>query len=362
MAAGAGVARGQPVGVGAGWRRWSATVASFPGDVVAWLQRGKERGEGLVPDSRVLHDAISRPNGLRVLSGYYYLVDASYTNGEGFLAPYKGISYHLSEWRDASVPVTPEEYFNMKHASTRNVIECCFGILKMCWAILRRMGSRRVWTREEEETLLDILDDVVARGQCCDMGSFKVGTMTMIERSLAQKCPESGLKINPHIESKLKKWKKQYGIIYDILSKSGFGWNDTLKCVEVDSNEAWKANVESNKQAEGWRGKSFPIYDRFLNIFGKDRATGFSEVSEKMCSSFQQTTKERMKQFTNSIQPIEANYPKYLAIELKRLGFSTKDNLNISKAMRMDPSKVEVFKIIKTDAKKIEFVLSFKPE
>ncbi|KAF3443708.1 hypothetical protein FNV43_RR13398 [Rhamnella rubrinervis] len=60
-----------------------------------------------------------------------------------------------------------------------------------------------------------------------------------------------------------------------------------------------------------------------------------------MCSSFQQAAKERMEQFTNSIQSIEANYPKYLAIELKRLGFSTKDNLNISKVMRMDPSNVE---------------------
>ena len=64
-------------------------------------------------------------------------MDAGYTNGEGFLAPYRGTRYHLSEWRDGCMPVTPEEYFNMKHASARNVIERCFGILKMRWAILR---------------------------------------------------------------------------------------------------------------------------------------------------------------------------------------------------------------------------------
>ena len=68
---------------------------------------------------------------------YYYLVDAGYTNGQGFLAPYRGTRYHLSEWRDGSIPATPEEQFNMKHASARNVIERCFGILKMRWAILR---------------------------------------------------------------------------------------------------------------------------------------------------------------------------------------------------------------------------------
>ena len=107
-----------------------------------------------------------------------------------------------------------------------------------------RQGSRRVWTKEEEEALLNILDDVVARGQRCDTGSFKSGTMTMIERALTEMCPNSGLKINPHIESKLKKWKKQYGIVYDMLNKSGFGWNDSLKCVEVDSNDTWKSYVE----------------------------------------------------------------------------------------------------------------------
>nr|XP_048325378.1 uncharacterized protein LOC125421218 [Ziziphus jujuba var. spinosa] len=87
-------------------------------------------------------------------------------------------------------------------------------------------------------------------------------------------CPNSGLQATPHIESKLKKWKKQYGIIYDMLNKSGFGWNDTLKCVEIDSDDAWKAYVQSNPSAKSWRDKPFPIYERLANIFGKDRATG----------------------------------------------------------------------------------------
>ncbi|KAF3448002.1 hypothetical protein FNV43_RR08710 [Rhamnella rubrinervis] len=203
--------------------------------------------ESSASDSRVLRDAISRPNELRVPSGYYYLVDAGYTNG---------------------------------------------------------MRSRHVWTREEEEALLDKLDDVVTRDQRCDTGSFKAGTMTMIERSLAQKCPELGLKINPHIESKLKKWKKQYRIVCDILSKSGFGWNDTLKCVEVDSNEAWKAYIE----AEGWRGKSFPIYDKLLNIFGKDRATGkASQVTEDMTNDMNLDEKNEAIEIEDLPSPMNVN-------------------------------------------------------
>ncbi|MFQ6620189.1 hypothetical protein Gotur_000566, partial [Gossypium turneri] len=34
-------------------------------------------------------------------------------------------------------PSTPEEIFNMKHTSTHNVIERCFGLLKLRWGILR---------------------------------------------------------------------------------------------------------------------------------------------------------------------------------------------------------------------------------
>ncbi|KAF2306430.1 hypothetical protein GH714_018010 [Hevea brasiliensis] len=41
--------------------------------------------EGSTHDGRVLRDAISRPNGLKVPQGCYYLANAGYTNYKGFL-------------------------------------------------------------------------------------------------------------------------------------------------------------------------------------------------------------------------------------------------------------------------------------
>ncbi|KAH6786868.1 hypothetical protein C2S52_006420 [Perilla frutescens var. hirtella] len=93
--------------------------------------------EGSAADGRILRDALSRRNGLPIQDGYYYLVDAGYTNGKGFLAPYRGQRYHLSEWRTGHQPTTSEEFFNMKHSSARNIIEKCFGMLKMHWDIIR---------------------------------------------------------------------------------------------------------------------------------------------------------------------------------------------------------------------------------
>ncbi|GJS72184.1 ALP1-like protein [Tanacetum coccineum] len=91
--------------------------------------------EGSAHDGRVLRDAISRPQGLRVPHGSYYLVDAGYCNANGFLAPYRGQRYHLREF-DGHRPETAQEYFNMKHSKARNVIERCFGLLKGRWKIL----------------------------------------------------------------------------------------------------------------------------------------------------------------------------------------------------------------------------------
>ncbi|TYK30845.1 retrotransposon protein [Cucumis melo var. makuwa] len=80
--------------------------------------------EGLAAHSRILRDALSRPNGLKV--------------PKGFLAPYRGQRYHLQEWRGPeNAPSTSKEFFNMKHSSARNVIERAFGVLKDRWGILR---------------------------------------------------------------------------------------------------------------------------------------------------------------------------------------------------------------------------------
>ncbi|GAV90081.1 LOW QUALITY PROTEIN: DDE_4 domain-containing protein, partial [Cephalotus follicularis] len=86
--------------------------------------------EGSAADGRVLRDAISRRNGLRVPQGHYYLCDAGYSNAQGFLTPYRGQRYHLTEFRDGPNPNTPEKFFNMKHSAARNVIKRTFGLFK----------------------------------------------------------------------------------------------------------------------------------------------------------------------------------------------------------------------------------------
>ncbi|XP_051196783.1 protein ALP1-like [Lolium perenne] len=96
--------------------------------------------EGSASDSKVLKDAmrIDRQDAFVVPEGKYYLVDAGYTNGPGFLSPFRSTRYHLKEWAASILgPQTEKELYNLRNSRARNVVERCFGLLKKKWAILR---------------------------------------------------------------------------------------------------------------------------------------------------------------------------------------------------------------------------------
>ncbi|KAL0361262.1 UNVERIFIED_CONTAM: hypothetical protein Sradi_3810700 [Sesamum radiatum] len=175
--------------------------------------------EGSAADSRVLRDAITRPHGLRVPTGKYYLCDNGYMNGDGFLAPYRGVRYHLREWDRGTIgPQNKEELFNLKHSSARNVIERTFGLLKL------------------EGHILHVF-------------------------------PNSDI-------TKIHVWKKQYATLISMMSKSGFGWDEGKNMITVEENSIWDEYVKVDPAAKSMRFKLFLYFSAWREIFRKDRATG----------------------------------------------------------------------------------------
>ncbi|XP_073020977.1 uncharacterized protein [Primulina eburnea] len=94
--------------------------------------------KGSAADARVLRDALTRSDGLKVDRGSYYLCDNGYANVQGFLTPYRRVPYHRDAWGNrTTAPQNYKELFNWRHSKARNVIERAFGLLKQRWAILR---------------------------------------------------------------------------------------------------------------------------------------------------------------------------------------------------------------------------------
>ncbi|PPD73056.1 hypothetical protein GOBAR_DD30037 [Gossypium barbadense] len=253
--------------------------------------------EGSVADGRVLRDAISRTHGLKVPHGCYYLVDAGYTNCEGFLAPFRGQRYHLNEWRQGYQPSSPQKFFNMKHASARNVIERCFGLLKVRWGILKSpsfypikmsgvpqsnassqayRGTKRKCVPEEDAALVSCMVDLHNVGTFNADTGFKAGYLNELEKMLEKALPNAMLKAKPNIESRIRLLKREWSIVYDMLNgqnNSGFGWDEHRQLV-VTEDAVWDSYLKSHREAAQFRHCTFPYYDQLTTIYARDRATG----------------------------------------------------------------------------------------
>ncbi|KAF7808206.1 protein ALP1-like [Senna tora] len=248
--------------------------------------------EGSAADGRVLYDAITRPNGLKVPHDCYYLVDAGYTNGEGFLAPYKGQRYHLNEWRDGRRPVTPQEYFNMRHSSARNVIERCFGMLRMRWAILRSPSFYPVRKHNRIVTACCLLHNLIRRYSASDPMEDAV-----IEGDGEGDYAVNSTPMETHTISSIE------------TSSAWSNWRDSLASMSQeqqgrDSQEQGGGSSkrplrlcfmalipQSHKRSAPFRTKPFPLFDQLTELFGKDRANG--KEAESAADFFEQLSKER---------------------------------------------------------------------
>jgi hypothetical protein len=81
--------------------------------------------------------------------GKYYVVDVSYPNRPGYLAPYKGERYHLPEYHRGMEPNSSKEKFNRIHSSIRNVIERSFALWKNKRQILYKMPKYSMLTQKK---------------------------------------------------------------------------------------------------------------------------------------------------------------------------------------------------------------------
>ncbi|KAI8550052.1 hypothetical protein RHMOL_Rhmol06G0074300 [Rhododendron molle] len=226
--------------------------------------------EGSATDSRILQNAIEIADGLIVPHGHYYLVDAGYTNGNGFLAPYRGqrrempndpIEQEYAAWERDHVNDVPDD----DHIAMDNEVEEVEAPTK---------GKRRNWSSTEEDALMKcVVNELVGEKWRAENG-FRGGFFNHVEKELQKFLSGTTLKANPHIDSKVKYWKVTWAKIVDIIGLSGFGWDDVNKRIVVEK-DVWENYEKAHpKKAKNLYGKTFPYFDDWQFMFGKHRATG----------------------------------------------------------------------------------------
>ncbi|KAL8505789.1 hypothetical protein ACS0TY_016854 [Phlomoides rotata] len=132
--------------------------------------------------------------------------------------------------------------------------------------------GRRSWTKVEEDALIQCLAGIVNDGWKADNG-FKAGFHKELEKGMCKLITGADI-LAPAYYSKIHVWKKEYGNLSDLLGKSGIGWNSTTYTLDIIDETVWDAQKRVDHTVKALRDKSFPYYDHWVDIFGKDRAIG----------------------------------------------------------------------------------------
>ncbi|KAH0644616.1 hypothetical protein KY284_032500 [Solanum tuberosum] len=100
-------------------------------------------------------------------------------------------------------------------------------------------SSRRVWTPEEELTLVDRLKELCVNGWRGYNETFRHGYLMELEHYMNAHHPNCGLKSLPRVDSKIRAWKKSYATTSLLKNRSGLGFQYSDGSILVDDPKAW---------------------------------------------------------------------------------------------------------------------------
>ncbi|KAL8542872.1 hypothetical protein ACS0TY_003672 [Phlomoides rotata] len=145
----------------------------------------------------------------------------------------------------------------------------------------RNEKGRRGWSVREEQVLSEAMKQIVREGWRTENG-FKTGYLKVLYTYMKHVLPDTDLKPEPHITSRITVWKKNYHSLFEILKHTGVGLDSTTKMVEA-TDEQWSGFMKRDPNARLMRHKSWPMYEDWCEIFGYSRATGDGAESHNFC-------------------------------------------------------------------------------
>ncbi|KAL8534539.1 hypothetical protein ACS0TY_010522 [Phlomoides rotata] len=136
----------------------------------------------------------------------------------------------------------------------------------------RNDKGKRGWSLQEEQALSEAMKKIVREGWKSENG-FRTCYLTLLHGYMKKVFPDTDILPEPHINSRITVWKKNYHTLFEILKHTGVGLDSTTKMIEV-TYEQWSGFVKKDPNARLMKHKSWPLYDDWCEIFGYSRATG----------------------------------------------------------------------------------------
>ncbi|XP_021772673.1 uncharacterized protein LOC110736686 [Chenopodium quinoa] len=143
--------------------------------------------EGSVSDSRVLQAVLDDPdqNFPRIPEGKYYLVDTSYLNMEGFVAPFQGVRHCNHEFKGANcLPRNVQELFNHRHSTLRQAIFRSFHVLKERFPILKLASQYAFQVQRDIVIAACVIHNFIRQEDCNDW------LFSSVEEQMVEEVPD----------------------------------------------------------------------------------------------------------------------------------------------------------------------------
>ncbi|XXG72559.1 hypothetical protein AAC387_Pa07g1627 [Persea americana] len=101
-----------------------------------------------------------------------------------------------------------------------------------------------------DEELLDLMYEQVLLGRKADCG-FKMHAYKHVARTMTEHSDGVYILTSQAVQSRCKHLKKNYAIVTEMLNASGFGYDNTTKCIiaEDDVWTAWLQDVATGQYA-----------------------------------------------------------------------------------------------------------------
>ncbi|KAL8462674.1 hypothetical protein ACS0TY_033627 [Phlomoides rotata] len=100
----------------------------------------------------------------------------------------------------------------------------------------RNDKGRRDWSLHEEQVLSEAMKKNLHEGWKTENG-FKTGYLNLLFTYMKQVFPNTDLKPEPHINSRITVWKRNYHSLFEMLKNTGVGLDSTTKMIEATNEQ-----------------------------------------------------------------------------------------------------------------------------